>query len=98
MVRALPDLMSEMQIQEAVLRDSKHEWVGDIFKAVAPRLWEPTPGAARRSVRGCWRKCGDQKTSDERERSDSRYPRRQPAAPAGGGRPTKGEPRWEGSS
>ena len=31
--------MGEMHVQEAVLRDSKQEWVEDTFKAVAPRLW-----------------------------------------------------------
>lgn len=39
MVVPRPTLMGEMHVQEAVLRDSKQEWVEDTFKAVAPRLW-----------------------------------------------------------
>ena len=38
-----PTLMGEMHVQEAVLRDSKQEWVEDTFKAVAPRLWRALP-------------------------------------------------------
>lgn len=28
-----------MQIQEAVLRSSRHEWAEDTFRALAPKLW-----------------------------------------------------------